>query len=1233
MASRPSSSVEDPPGKTDEIDQAKDNVDVITKPEAEDRADDENNISWKEKYELAEKQLKRVRQQTGKVRELLNMKMEEYEGRVVSAEKKRDEALEKLEKLEIACEDKDEAISALREKISRMREERASLLLLDDEKMVKVKDWVKDKFTGLYQELESVKKERDDLQERLSKDIDGRASHLSTTNSQHFYEEVFFELIDGLKKTDTIEKDEPPRYERISLALSESDGATGFDSPLVPPRRSSIRDESRPLKPIPAKRPVGRPKSPEVFREMFDLPEEPSRHGSLDNLDKQMLQLSTEHLEAFRGTEVEGAGGEVAKEPTSPFYYSLHPSVSGTNYVDDQSAPVYSTLEGMASMIRDTPFSGDTSDSDSETLLDGPTTTSSRPNNTIELKTANNLPVKKDLSLRSNYSAASASPPLRTCAPFTAQNMRSETLEKAGWLVKLGGRIKNWKRRWFVLSEGKLSYYKSRGGMYGKPVGWIVIKQITQLSRSERPLTMEITTPNRTYYLTADNKEEVTDWLRVLRNALKRFTGARLLSRVGEKTIFSGWFTKAKCGSSKHCWAVLKEKSLLFFKTDIEQAPVGAMSLREIISVTTVEDEAPNEQESDGSCKLMVQCLKDSHPTYFVVASRSEMELWLHHLQRMCSGTDANNETDFEAIVSKLMKLDGDTGSRYWRSKIMVHSKQALKESLSSLPTSELETEAVNLWKSIQLFSTTPVNETAIDYHIALAQDVLQNCLNHAELQTEIYCQLIKQTSKYRGQPQPEGSTAYLNDWTSANMDEGGYGTIDLNPVSSFVYLQCWQLLALCTSIFLPKLKILWLLKAHLHRNASESSDVGRYAIYCQRSLERTLKNGERETKPSRMEAIALIARNPFYRIYPMSIPVYFVNNSYQVFSFDGSTTISEFNTNINEELGLRNNNESGFALYSDNPVAQTEHCMQGDLKLCDVISKWEQACQKLKTGRFERSKAIKLTYKNRLFFKSSAGLQTDKEKYFTVFQVNEALRMGHMLPAPPVLSKLTAYFSQIAFGDYVEHFKLLEDIMQKIYPAYLKLEQASIRRKVFKSVADDWSALKGKSIKECVHGYLHLAQAIPLYGSKLFKAQEKLVGNADSKEPPTTIWIAIDEERLQILSKDLEPRKSYEWSNVVTFGGFKEDFMMVVQDVLSPGDAASPGETTDVTNRHLFAMPPGRVLEVTLLIASYINAVVQKQGLNLDASLDGFAYRGERFSDGVAKATEIHLWDMESQG
>ena len=28
--------------------------------------------------------------------------------------------------------------------------------------------------------------------------------------------------------------------------------------------------------------------------------------------------------------------------------------------------------------------------------------------------------------------------------------------------------------------------------MYGKPVGWIVIKQITKICRSQRPLTIEV---------------------------------------------------------------------------------------------------------------------------------------------------------------------------------------------------------------------------------------------------------------------------------------------------------------------------------------------------------------------------------------------------------------------------------------------------------------------------------------------------------------------------------------------------------------------------------------------------------------------------------------------------------------------------------------------------------------------------------------------------------------------
>lgn len=36
-----------------------------------------------------------------------------------------------------------------------------------------------------------------------------------------------------------------------------------------------------------------------------------------------------------------------------------------------------------------------------------------------------------------------------------------EVLEKSGYLLKMGNRVKAWKRRWFILRSGEILYYKS----------------------------------------------------------------------------------------------------------------------------------------------------------------------------------------------------------------------------------------------------------------------------------------------------------------------------------------------------------------------------------------------------------------------------------------------------------------------------------------------------------------------------------------------------------------------------------------------------------------------------------------------------------------------------------------------------------------------------------------------------------------------------------------------------
>ena len=59
---------------------------------------------------------------------------------------------------------------------------------------------------------------------------------------------------------------------------------------------------------------------------------------------------------------------------------------------------------------------------------------------------------------------------------------------------------------------------------------------------------------------------------------------------------------------------------------------------------------------------------------------------------------------------------------------------------------------------------------------------------------------------------------------------------------------------------------------------------MGKYAIFCQYALERTVQNGPRRCRPSRMEVLSILLHNPYYHSQPISIPVHLMNGSYQVF-------------------------------------------------------------------------------------------------------------------------------------------------------------------------------------------------------------------------------------------------------------------------------------------------------------------------------------------------------------
>ena len=60
-------------------------------------------------------------------------------------------------------------------------------------------------------------------------------------------------------------------------------------------------------------------------------------------------------------------------------------------------------------------------------------------------------------------------------------------------------------------------------------------------------------------------------------------------------------------------------------------------------------------------------------------------------------------------------------------------------------------------------------------------------------------------------------------------------------------------------------------------------TEAGKYAVFCQRCLERAVANGPRQAPPSRMEILSILLRNPYHHSQPISVPVHFLNATYQV--------------------------------------------------------------------------------------------------------------------------------------------------------------------------------------------------------------------------------------------------------------------------------------------------------------------------------------------------------------
>lgn len=107
---------------------------------------------------------------------------------------------------------------------------------------------------------------------------------------------------------------------------------------------------------------------------------------------------------------------------------------------------------------------------------------------------------------------------------------------KEGWLTKQGAKVKNWKRRWFVLYKTQLAYFDGPSGSARRERnGYILLKEVLPGSVHPidetmfgKPNTFQVETRDRTFFLQGDTVDQMDDWLDAILQSIQ--TRGRLQS-------------------------------------------------------------------------------------------------------------------------------------------------------------------------------------------------------------------------------------------------------------------------------------------------------------------------------------------------------------------------------------------------------------------------------------------------------------------------------------------------------------------------------------------------------------------------------------------------------------------------------------------------------------------------------------------------------------------------------
>ncbi|MES1911702.1 MAG: hypothetical protein MHM6MM_004095 [Cercozoa sp. M6MM] len=470
---------------------------------------------------------------------------------------------------------------------------------------------------------------------------------------------------------------------------------------------------------------------------------------------------------------------------------------------------------------------------------------------------------------------------------------------------------------------------------------------------------------------------------------------------------------------------------------------------------------------------------------------------------------------------------------------MLSHQSSLLKQSLKKL-NSTMSLEAVQAFKNIMSFMQ---DRKSSKKPLGHAQKLLRQMISAPEeLRDEVYCQLCKQTT---------------NNPKTQSLHDG------------------WKLMALFSGIFPPSEEFACYLASYLYERSQVPGEVGEYARYALRRLDRCMSDGARRCVPCDAEIRAVQDRQP------VTVRVGFLDGTFKSVLVDSQTNAQEVSRMLAKRMNIRNP-ESFTLAEMEEEDEEAEHTMslEDQQKMRDKADKdWEKMNAKERFARqnARRDRAIskderildivgswqhknplakkfRLVYKIKLFFTSERKqMSPEARRLYFVQAAYDVVNGMHSNSADErTIMDLAALQVQGVYGvndaAYYQPGLLIDKLAQFVPKEYLqKRDHTYLEAKILNEHEKYVMLSRGKAQRQ----YIDRVAEFPTYGCTFFEAL-KVSRVKRSRDQGESYIIGIGERGVLLLDPETrETKMHFGISEILSYGFKDQSFLLVAGNLM----------------------------------------------------------------------------------